>query len=76
MPKLPVISGKKAIATLTKLGFKAVRQRGSHIVLKKKASDGFVVCVVPLHRELAIGTLNGILHQARVEAVEFIDALK
>ena len=53
MPELPKISGKKAIQTFEKLGFSVVRQRGSHIILRK-GSKG---CVIPLHKSLAIGTL-------------------
>jgi predicted RNA binding protein YcfA (HicA-like mRNA interferase family) len=32
-------------------------------------------CVVPLHREIKIGTLGGILKQAGVTPEEFIGAL-
>jgi predicted RNA binding protein YcfA (HicA-like mRNA interferase family) len=35
MPKLQKVSGEVAIRTLEKLGFKRVRQRGSHVILKK-----------------------------------------
>lgn len=57
MPKLRRISGEDAIRALERLGFVPVRQRGSHVVLKKQTPEGAVGCVVPLHRELAIGTL-------------------
>ncbi len=57
------------------LGFEQVRQRGSHVVLKKQTLEGAVGCVVPLHRELAIGTLRGILKQARVTSDEFMERL-
>lgn len=57
MPKLRRISGQDAIRALERLGFIPVRQRGSHVVLKKQTPEGAVGCVVPLHRELAIGTL-------------------
>jgi predicted RNA binding protein YcfA (HicA-like mRNA interferase family) len=60
---------------LEKLGFERVRQRGSHVVLKKQTSEGAVGCVVPLHRELAIGTLRGILKQAGVTPEEFMEKL-
>ena len=72
MPRLPRISGKKAVRTLEKMGFIISRQTGSHVVLKKLTPDGEIVCVVPLHRELKIGTLSGILKQAQVKADEFI----
>ena len=60
---------------MEKLGFEQVRQRGSHIVLKKQTPEGAVGCVVPLHRELAIGTLRGILKQAGVTPDEFMEKL-
>lgn len=75
MPKLPRISSKKAIKTLKHLGFKQVRQTGSHVVLKKMTKESTVGCVVPLHKELKIGTLGAILRQARVSVDEFIENL-
>lgn len=75
MPKLRRVSGRQAIRALEKLGFEQVRQRGSHVILKKQTSDGAAGCVVPLHRELAIGTLRGILKQAKVTVDMFVEAL-
>jgi predicted RNA binding protein YcfA (HicA-like mRNA interferase family) len=75
MPKLPRISGEKAIRTLKNFGFEAVRQQGSHVVLKKKTVEGEIGCVVPLHRELAVGTLHGILKQAKISVQEFLKEL-
>lgn len=76
MPKLRRILGQDAIRALERLGFIPVRQRGSHVVLKKQTPEGAVGCVVPLHRELAIGTLRGILRQARVTPEEFLAQLE
>jgi len=64
MPKLPLVSGQNTIRALERLGFVVVRQRGSHVVLKRQTLDGEVGCVVPLHRQLAPGTLRGILKHA------------
>jgi predicted RNA binding protein YcfA (HicA-like mRNA interferase family) len=75
MPKLRRVSGREAIRALERLGFEQVRQRGSHVVLKKQTPEGTVGCVVPLHRELAIGTLRGILRQAGVTPEEFVENL-
>ena len=75
MPRLRRASGRQAIRALEKLGFEQVRQRGSHVVLKKQGSEGVVGCVVPLHHELAIATLRGILRQARVTPEEFMETL-
>ena len=75
MPRLGRVSGEEVIRALERLGFAQVRQRGSHVVLKKQVSEGEVGCVVPLHRELAIGTLRGILRQAKVTPDEFMENL-
>jgi predicted RNA binding protein YcfA (HicA-like mRNA interferase family) len=75
MPKLRRVSGEEAIRALERLGFRQVRQRGSHVILRKETSQGSIGCVVPLHHELAIGTLRGILQQAKVSAEEFMEKL-
>lgn len=72
MPKLRRVSGQGAIHALERLGFVQVRQRGSHVLLKRQTPEGEVGCVVPLHRELAIGTLRGVLKQARVTPDELM----
>jgi len=71
MPSLPVISGAEAVRALQRLGFIVVRQRGSHIVLRK----GSQACVVPNHREIKTGTLAGLLKQGSVSIDDFISAL-
>jgi len=72
--KLNRISGKETIKRLEQLGFQKIRQKGSHVVMKKVTSDGEIGCVVPLHKELAVGTLLGILKQARISVDLFVDA--
>ena len=69
---LPVVSGAETIRALERLGFAVVRQRGSHIILRKGAFG----CVVPNHRELKVGTLGGILKQAGLSVEEFLAALR
>ena len=71
MPKLPHVSGREAVGALEKLGFVQLRQKGSHLIMRR----GSVGCVIPMHREIKIGTLTGILRQAGVTADQFIDAL-
>lgn len=71
MPKLPVVSGKERCKALGKLGFEEVRQRGSHVVMRRAESG----CVVPMHREIKTGTLAGLLKQAGVSAQDFISSL-
>lgn len=75
MPKMPRISSREAIRVLEHLGFEQVRQTGSHVVMKKKTEEGEIGCVVPMHRELKVGTLSGILKQAQVTVEQFIAGL-
>jgi predicted RNA binding protein YcfA (HicA-like mRNA interferase family) len=71
MPKLPRIGSRECLVARQRLGFVVVRQRGSHIVLRRGTSG----CVVPNHKEIRPGTLSGILKQAGVSVEEFIDQL-
>jgi predicted RNA binding protein YcfA (HicA-like mRNA interferase family) len=48
-----------------------MRQKGSHIVLRKDTPEGSVGTVVPNHQELKIGTLKGILELAKVSEEDF-----
>jgi predicted RNA binding protein YcfA (HicA-like mRNA interferase family) len=72
MPKFPGLSGQDLIRALQRLGFVVVRQSGSHVVLK----NGVRGCVVPSHKELKVGTVNGVLRQAGVSGEELTSALK
>ena len=69
MPKLPVVSGKELIRALSKIGFRFIRQKGDHVILKHK--DGRTA-IVPLHKEIKKGTLNNIIKKVGIT----IDKLK
>jgi len=71
MPKLPHISGSTVIRVLERLGFVKIRQSGSHIIMR----SGSKSCIVPMHGEIKVGTLAGVLRQADVSPEEFIAAL-
>jgi predicted RNA binding protein YcfA (HicA-like mRNA interferase family) len=71
MPKLPHVSGAEIQRALERIGFHKVRQSGSHVIMKRDTKG----CVVPMHTEVKIGTLAGILRQAEVSPEEFIQAL-
>ena len=71
MPKFPGLSGADIIKALEKLGFAVIRQSGSHVVMKRNGQG----CVVPNHKEVKVGTVNGLLRQAGVNAKEFESAL-
>ena len=73
MPKLPVLSGSDVLKILRKMGFEKGRQKGSHVIMKKVLEDKTIGCVVPMHKEVARGTLHNILRQAQIEAEEFLE---
>ncbi|EKD26700.1 MAG: hypothetical protein ACD_79C01055G0001 [uncultured bacterium] len=72
MPELPILSAKEIIKILNSLDFKIVRQKGSHVVLRKNNLG----CVVPMHKEVAIGTLKSVLKQANISVDDFIKTYK
>ena len=72
MPKLPQSRPEKVAKVLEKLGFRFVRQKGSHAIFVK---DSLAV-TIPIHRkELKKGTLSNIIKQSGVPAKEFINLL-
>ena len=71
MPKLPRVSGTAVMRALERLGFVKLRQSGSHVIMRRGAKG----CVVPMHDEVKVGTLAGILRQADVSPDEFIASL-
>ena len=61
MPGLPVVSGKSLVKFLVGQGYRIVRQRGSHVRLVCSTPTGDHAITIPLHDEIAKGTLNDIL---------------
>jgi len=72
-PSLPVISGDDAVSVLTRLGFRFVRQTGSHMILRR--DDPFAQLTVPRHKVLDRGTLRSIIRQAGLSVEAFISLL-
>ena len=71
MTRLPRLSGEQIVKILERMGFEQSRQRGSHVTLKKETPEGALGCVVPMHKEVAVGTLRSILRQAHLTIEEF-----
>ena len=61
-PHQPVVSGRRLIKALEADGWEVVRQRGSHVRLRKAQTRS--VLVVPVHHELKKGTLARVLREA------------
>ena len=60
-PKLPQISGQELVKALQKIGYEVVRQKGSHVRLRKTTTVGVHHVTIPEHKTVAKGTLNDIL---------------
>lgn len=73
MPKLPVLSGEGLIKILKKKGFEILRQKGSHVSLRKITPTITFQTVVPMHSELAKGTLRDILNQCGLEKEDLFE---
>jgi predicted RNA binding protein YcfA (HicA-like mRNA interferase family) len=71
LAKLRPLSGEAVCKILERHGFERVRQRGSHVVLQIRTSAGTTTVLVPMHRELRIGTLQSIIRQSGVPRSEF-----
>lgn len=74
MSQIPRISGREIVKALNKLGYNFDRQRGSHIILRQSVYP-FRRIVVPDHKEVAKGTLRGIIRQVGLTLEEFKDLL-
>ncbi len=74
MPKLPVLSGVKAVKVLGKIGYEVDHQTGSYIILRQKQPP-YRRLTVPNHREIAKGTLRAIVREAGLTVEEFIELL-
>jgi predicted RNA binding protein YcfA (HicA-like mRNA interferase family) len=73
---LPVVSGKRTVQALKRVGFVVDRVVGSHHVLTLP-NDLKRTVTVPVHggRDLKTGTLRAILRQAGISVEEFVRAL-
>lgn len=63
--KYPILPPQKIITVLCKFGFEKTSQRGSHVNYTKEGNPAKVV-IIPMHYEIAKGTLKSILEQAGV----------
>jgi len=64
-PKLKRLAAREVLVALGAFGFEVVSTRGSHAKLCRELADGTrQILTVPLHRELAPGTLRAVFRQA------------
>ena len=75
MPKIPLISGDKAVKCFEKLGYEITRQKGSHIRLHHKFDKNKIPLTIPRHKELGKGLLRKLTRDADISIEELIDLL-
>jgi len=73
MGTLGNISGKEAVKAFEKAGWLARGQAGSHLILTKAGIRANLT--VPLHPELALGTLRSLIRASGLTVDEFLDLL-
>ena len=74
MNRMPRVTGAHVVRSLRKVGFKLVRQRGSHAVMKHP--DGRST-VVPIHggETIGVGLMSKIQRDVGIDREAFIDLL-
>jgi len=68
--KLPVVSGSEAEQAFRKVGYEFDRQRGSHVALRQREFPHRRLSI-PMHREIARGTLRALIREAGLSVEEF-----
>ncbi|KKU45627.1 MAG: YcfA family protein [Microgenomates group bacterium GW2011_GWC2_46_7] len=71
MPKR--YTAKQVLKALHRLGFSEATQRGSHLKVRGIRDGKLQTAIIPMHHEIAIGTLSSILRQANVTKQELED---
>lgn len=69
MPQLPILSGRKIIKVLNKIGYFEIRQSGSHIRLSHPNKRSITV---PDYKTVSRGLLRKILRDAEISPEEFL----
>jgi len=72
--KYPILTPKEIIKALSKIGFEKVSQKGSHANFKNDSIPQRIL-IIPMHSEIAKGTLKSILEQANISLEDFMKLL-
>jgi predicted RNA binding protein YcfA (HicA-like mRNA interferase family) len=64
VPRLKRLAGRDVVTILRSFEFREVATRGSHVKLRRTVDAVHQALTIPLHRELATGTLLAIYRQS------------
>ena len=70
MTQLPLLSGRQVVKILEKIGYRVIRQRGSHIRL---SCPGRKSVTVPNYRIIYRSLLKKLLRDIEIEPREFLN---
>jgi predicted RNA binding protein YcfA (HicA-like mRNA interferase family) len=73
MGRLNNISGREAVKAFEKAGWVIRNQTGSHLILTQAGVRANLT--VPLHNELAVGTLRALIKASGLSVDEFLEML-
>ena len=75
MPKIRPLSSQRLIKILEKIGFKIIRQKGSHVIM---INDRDTRIVIPVHpgKDVKPGLIRAIIKEAGLSREEFLRILK
>jgi len=72
MTRLPVLSGREGVKALSRIGYYVRDQKGSHVHLRHPERPPLTI---PMHQEVARGTLRAIIRDAGLTMEEFLELL-
>ena len=70
---VPVLNAQDVVRTFERLGWRVVRQRGSHIIVVRE--NHRATLSIPNHRPVARGTLRSLIRASGVSVDEFLAAV-
>ncbi|MGB9914696.1 MAG: type II toxin-antitoxin system HicA family toxin [Candidatus Bathyarchaeales archaeon] len=75
MPRIKPLPAQKIIKVLEKIGFKVIRQKGSHVIMMNEKG---VRVVIPVHpgKDVKPGLIRAIIKEASLKREEFFKLLK
>jgi predicted RNA binding protein YcfA (HicA-like mRNA interferase family) len=76
MNTLPVVSGREAVRVFERIGYRRVRQRGSHMRLRDEINLNHLPLTVPDHKTLKPGLLRKLIRAAGINVDQFNELLK
>jgi predicted RNA binding protein YcfA (HicA-like mRNA interferase family) len=76
LTKVPSVNYPQAVAAFERAGWQVVRQKGSHVRVRKTSASGIQKLTIPAHKPIKRSTLARILKDAEMSVEQFIELLR